>query len=57
MEKFIAHRIEYHYDIAHEDGQELYRKFFINARIYKRFKAKVDEILIADGYEDAIVTK
>lgn len=60
MVKFIARMIEQKAGAGGslEEGQELYRKYFIYTKIYvKLYKAGVDEILIADGYEDVIVTE
>lgn len=60
MVKFIARMIEQRAGAGGslEAGQELYRKYFIYTTIYvKLYKAGVDEILVADGYEDVIVTK
>lgn len=57
MSSFIAGRIKLKYDSSVEDGHELYRKFFIDTKIYRRWKKQVDDILIKDGYEEAIVTE
>lgn len=57
MGQFIAMRIKKKSDIAVEDGQDLYRKFFVNTKIYRRWKPEVDAILRKDGYEQAIVEK
>ena len=57
MVNFIARQIENKAKISLEEGQELYRKYFINTKIYAGYKAGVDEILVADGYEDVIVKK
>ncbi len=57
MEKFIAGMIEKYAKNSLEEGQALYRKYFINTTIYKKYKAGVDEILKADGYADVIVKK
>ena len=57
MVNFIARMIKKSADSSLEEGQELYRKYFINTKIYVGYKAGVDEILVADGYEDVIVKK
>ena len=57
MVNFVARSIEKKADIELAQGQELYRKYFIYTAIYKRYKAAVDEKLIADGYEEVIVTE
>lgn len=59
MVKFIARMIEQKAGAGGslEEGQELYRKYFIYTKIYvKNYKAGVDEILVADGYSTVIVT-
>lgn len=57
MVRFIARMIKKSADSSLEEGQELYRKYFINVKIYASYKAGVDEILTADGYADVIVKK
>lgn len=57
MEKFIAGMIEKYAKNSLEEGQELYRKYFINTSIYKGYKTGVDKILKADGFADVIVKK
>lgn len=57
MVNFIAGMVEKYARNSLSEGQELYRKYFIKTALYKRYKAGVDEILIADGYEDVIVDK
>jgi len=55
--KFIAQRIELAYDNGGiEAGKEKYRAYFVNTRIYARYREATDEMLLADGYEDCIVT-
>lgn len=57
MVNFIARGIKKAYDNSPEDGRELYRKYFVNTKLYTRYKEPVDEILTNDGYADAIVTE
>lgn len=57
MIKFIARMIKKSADSSLEEGQELYRKYFIKTKIYAGYKAGVDEILTADGYANVIVKK
>lgn len=57
MEKFIAGMIEKYAKNSLEEGQGLYRKYFIQTEIYKKYKSGVDKILKADGYTDVIVKK
>ena len=57
MKDFIARMIKKSADTSLEEGQELYRKYFITTKIYASFKADVDNILKEDGYKDIIVKK
>lgn len=57
MVNFIARSIKKAYDSSPKEGKDLYRKYFINTKLYASYKAEVDEILKADGYSGAIVTK
>ena len=57
MVNFISRMIKKSADSSLEEWQELYRKYFINTKIYAGYKSGVDEILVADGYEDVIVKK
>lgn len=57
MVAFIVRQIENKAKISLEEGQELYRKYFINTKIYASYKAGVDAQLKEDGYEDVIVKK
>lgn len=57
MVSFIAKMIKKSANNSLEEGQELYRKYFINTKIYASYKACVDEILVDDGYDDVIVKK
>ena len=54
---FIVRGVKKAFDSSPAEGQELYRKYFIKTKLYKAYKAGVDEILTADGYAEAIVTK
>ena len=57
MERFIKTMIESASKTSIEEGQGKYRKYFIYTKIYKKYKEKVDSLLIADGYEEVIVTE
>lgn len=52
---FIVRGVKKAFDSSPAEGQELYRKYFIKTKLYKAYKAGVDEILTADGYAEAIV--
>lgn len=55
MITFIAQRIEEARDISLEKGVAKYRAYFVNTRIYKKYRADVNALLEQDGYEDCIV--
>lgn len=55
MVTFIANRIEEAADISTERGIAKYKAYFVNTKIYKRYRPEVDAILEADGYEEVIV--
>lgn len=55
MQNFVARMIKQSTDSALDEGQELYRKYFVYTKLYKNYKTGVDEILKSDGYEGAIV--
>ena len=60
METVIATNIKNARKKGLEAGQEKYRAYFIkaiNAKLYKKYKAGVDERLKAEGYADCIVTE
>ena len=57
MDKFISRMIEESAKESIEAGQNKYRAYFINTRLYIKHKAKVDKKLIADGFKEVIVTK
>lgn len=60
MEKCIADKIMEARKVSLEAGQEKYRVYFvkgINAKLYKKYKAKVNAILTAEKCGDCIVTE
>lgn len=57
MAPFIATQIEDAADVSIEKGKELYRAYFINTKMWARYKEKVDAILRVDGKADCIVTE
>lgn len=57
MAPFIATQIEDAADVSIEKGKSLYRAYFVNTKIWTRYKANVDAILKVDGYEACIVTE
>lgn len=57
MVAFIATQIEDAADVSIEKGQSLYRAYFVNTKMWTRYKANVDAILKVDGYEACIVTE
>lgn len=57
MAEFIANRIIDARAESLTDGQAKYRAYFVKLKIYARYKASVDAILVAEGAEDCIVTE
>ena len=57
MSTFIAQRIMKDADISIQKGQAKYRAYFINTKIYAKYKEEVDVILATDGYDACIVTE
>ncbi len=57
MAEFIANRIIDAREISLANGQAKYRAYFVNLKIYARYKAAVDAILVAEGADDCIVTE
>lgn len=57
MSAFFAKMIKKAADKSLEQGQAKYRTYFIKTKIYAKYKDDTDAILIADGYEDCIVTE
>lgn len=57
MDKFISRMIEESAQESIEAGQNKYRAYFINTKLYVKHQAKVDKKLIADGFKEVIVTK
>ena len=55
MIPFIAGRIELARETSLEAGRAKYKAYFVNTRIYKKWRADVDALLIQDGYEDCVV--
>ena len=55
MVTFIATKIMEFADRSIEQGQSKYKAYFINTKLYTRYKADVDTILRTDGYEQVIV--
>lgn len=63
METFIAQRIMGSADITTNAGKDKYRIYFVNTKIYSKYKPGVDVILnttstdkFPDGYGEIIVT-
>lgn len=57
MVKFIAGMIEKSANISLEDGKELYRKYFINVKLYGKFRKKVDAELRKRKLDTVIVVE
>lgn len=57
MDKFMSRMIEESAQESIETGQNKYRAYFINTKLYVKHQAKVDKKLIIDGFKEVIVTK
>lgn len=57
MTTFIARMIMEQADRTTEAGQKKYKAYFVNTKLYGKWKADVDSILETDGYVDVIVTE
>lgn len=57
MAEFIANRILEAKEKGIENGKAKYRAYFIDLKIYARYKAAVDAILVAEDAESCIVTR
>jgi len=57
MATFIALMIMQSADRSLEAGQDKYRAYFVNTKIYERFRADTETILQAEGYGNCIVTE
>ncbi len=57
MAAFIANAILDAREVSIEEGQELYRAYFVKTKMWARYKEKVDAILRVEGKADCIVTE
>lgn len=57
MSTFIARMIMEATDKSLEEGQEKYRAYFVNHKLYVKWQADADAILEVEGYGEAIVTR
>ncbi|MBO5198070.1 MAG: hypothetical protein J6B85_06060 [Lachnospiraceae bacterium] len=57
MISFISDSIIRAKELGLESGQAKYRAYFINLRIYAKYKQGVDELLAQSGCGDCIVTE
>lgn len=55
MTTFIAMMIEREADKRLEQGQDKYRAYFVNTRLYEKWREEVNSILEVDGYKDVII--
>ena len=55
MITFIAERIKEAFEKSVQDGQNKYKAYFVNTKIYARYQSGVNTILETDGFEQAIV--
>lgn len=54
METFIARMIMEEADKTTDLGTEKYKKYFVNTRLYLKWKPEVDSILNNNGYGNVI---
>lgn len=54
---FIAGRIMKARESSIAEGKAKYKAYFVNTKIYEKYRADVETILITDGYEDCIVSE
>lgn len=57
MSTFIAKQIMKKRAISLEEGQNLYRAYFLNTSLYLKWKSDVDSILQLEDCGDCIVTE
>jgi hypothetical protein len=57
MAEFIANRILEAREVSTANGKAKYKSYFVQLKIYARYKTAVDAILTAEGAEDCIVTE
>lgn len=57
MITFIAKRIMEEADKSLQQGQDKYRAYFVNTKLYIKYQEDVNAILRTDGYENAIVSE
>lgn len=57
MPEFIANRVLEAREVSVPNGKAKYRAYFVQIKIYARYKNAVDAILVAEGAEDCIVAE
>ena len=57
MAPFFAKMIMQEADKSLEAGQAKYRAYFIKLKLYNKWQADTDAILIVEGYGDCIVSE
>lgn len=57
MADFISRMIEKYAGRSLEEGQELYRKYFVRTKLYAAYKENVDARLTGSGLEAVIVAE
>lgn len=57
MVQFIAGMIEQNAHISIESGQALYRKYFVDVELYKKYRKKVDAELRKRKLEAVIIAE
>lgn len=54
MAPFIARMIMKAADESTEAGKEKYRAYFVNLRLYEKYRKDADAILLVEGYEEVV---
>ena len=54
MADFILEAIKQRADSDLQAGIDLYRKFFVNTKIYQQYKDSVDDKLALGGYQSVV---
>lgn len=57
MSAFIASMIIKRAEKSIEEGKKLYKRYFIDIKLYERWRKEVDTILSSEGYSEVIVTE
>lgn len=54
MSPFIARMIMQASDSSIQEGKEKYEAYFVNTRLYEKWRKEVDAILLVEGYGEVV---